>query len=168
VTFEGRFYRLREARLQPRSQHRLRLLVGGQGKQRTLPLVARYADIWNAPWMAVDEIRACNALLGRQPGDLKRTAIRGIFCWRNDAERERLADAQRRVATLVPPLPTDQLIRFLKRRSATVVGTPDEVIEQLRAFEAAGIEELVWQYVTLDSLEPLQVVAESVLPHFMA
>ncbi len=173
VTFAGRFYRLREARLQPRSKHPLRLLIGGNGRRRTLPLVARYADIWNAPWMTPDEIRECNTLLdnllhkqGRQPGDLKRTAIRVIYCWRNDTERERIADAYRRVANLVPPLPTSELIPFFKENFAALCGTPDEVIEQLRGFEAVGIEELVWQYVTLDSLDPLEVVAEVVLPHF--
>jgi alkanesulfonate monooxygenase SsuD/methylene tetrahydromethanopterin reductase-like flavin-dependent oxidoreductase (luciferase family) len=174
VTFEGRFYHLQEACLLPRSERRLRLLIGAGGKQRTLPLTARYADVWNAlPNLTVEDIRERNALLddllrheGRRPGDLKRTVARPIMCWRTAAERERMAEIYRGVVNLLPSLPTDELIQRLQEWFNALCGTPDEVIEQLRMFEAAGIEELMCQYVTLNSLEPLQVIAETVLPHF--
>src|SRR5947209_12638365 len=50
VTFEGRFYQLRSATLLPRPQRPggPRILLGGSGVKRTLPLVARYAHAWNA------------------------------------------------------------------------------------------------------------------------
>src|SRR5262245_51030842 len=47
VTFTGQYYQLREARLLPRPKRRTPVMVGGNGPKRTLPLVARYADIWN-------------------------------------------------------------------------------------------------------------------------
>jgi alkanesulfonate monooxygenase SsuD/methylene tetrahydromethanopterin reductase-like flavin-dependent oxidoreductase (luciferase family) len=173
LTFEGHYYHLREARLLPRSEHPLRLLVGGNGKQRTLPLAARYADVWNAQWTTLDELRQLNGLLdsllrkaGRQPSDLRRTAIRPIWCWRTDAERENVAEAYRSVTSLVPPLPTEQLVEVFKEQFAGLCGTPNEVVEQIRQLETAGIEELMIQYVTLNSLEPLQVIADAVLPHF--
>ena len=172
VSFEGNFYQLREALLLPRPEHRLRLLIGGNGKRRTLPLVARYADVWNAQWTTVEELRERNVLLddllrkeGRQPRDLRRTGIRLLVCWRNDKEREQVIDAYRRVpGLLLPSLPTNDLISFFRQELGAVCGTPEEVVEQLHAFEAAGIEELMWQYVTLDTLEPLEIVAEAVLP----
>jgi alkanesulfonate monooxygenase SsuD/methylene tetrahydromethanopterin reductase-like flavin-dependent oxidoreductase (luciferase family) len=102
---------------------------------------------------------------GRQPIDVKRSAIRALFCWRTDAEREELADIYRRVTSITPPLPTGDLLPLFREQFGALVGTPDEVIEQLQAFEAAGIEEVMWQYVTLDSLKPLEIIAEDVLPY---
>src|SRR5436309_15533284 len=53
VTYEGRFFQLRGATLLPRPQRvgGPPLLLGGNGPRRTLPLVARYADIWNATFL---------------------------------------------------------------------------------------------------------------------
>ena len=45
----ARFYRMHDAVCEPRPiQARLPILIGGSGPQKTLPLVARHADLWNA------------------------------------------------------------------------------------------------------------------------
>ncbi len=48
--YTGEYYRLKDAILLPRParQGGPPILVGGNGEKRTLPLVARYADQWNA------------------------------------------------------------------------------------------------------------------------
>ncbi len=49
VSFDGRFFRLREAVLPgPRRPGGPPIMIGGSGPQRTLPLVARFAGVWNA------------------------------------------------------------------------------------------------------------------------
>lgn len=172
ATFEGSYYQLREAWLLPRPEHPLRLLIGGNGKQRILPLVARYADIWNAVMIPAEQVRERNDLLddllvkaGRQPGDIRRTIAVPMLCYRSDAERERIAEVHRQVTNLVPPLATDSLDQFFKDGFAGLTGRPDQVLEQLHELEAAGIEEVMWEYITPHSLEPLHVVAEAVLPY---
>jgi F420-dependent oxidoreductase-like protein len=84
VTYEGRFYHLRGATLLPRPQRPggPRILIGGNGVKRTLPLAARYADIWNATFLPPNEFREradrLDTLLveaGRQPGDVRRTLM---------------------------------------------------------------------------------------------
>src|SRR5690242_20041980 len=82
VTHEGPFYQLHAAELRPRPQREggPPLLVGGSGPQRTLPLVARYADIWNAQHLTPEGVSARSAGLdallqeaGRPAQAVKRT-----------------------------------------------------------------------------------------------
>jgi F420-dependent oxidoreductase-like protein len=47
--FEGRYYRLRDARCEPKSMQQPHppIVLGGKGERRFLPLVAQFADHWN-------------------------------------------------------------------------------------------------------------------------
>jgi alkanesulfonate monooxygenase SsuD/methylene tetrahydromethanopterin reductase-like flavin-dependent oxidoreductase (luciferase family) len=49
VSYQGRRYSLADAQLRPLPVQRPRppLWIGGSGRRRTLPLVARYADVWH-------------------------------------------------------------------------------------------------------------------------
>ncbi|MHB2018484.1 MAG: LLM class flavin-dependent oxidoreductase, partial [Candidatus Xenobia bacterium] len=48
TTFEGKYYHLQDAMCEPKPvQSHLPIMVGGGGEQKTLRLVARYADYWN-------------------------------------------------------------------------------------------------------------------------
>lgn len=169
-TFEGRFYQLHEATLLPRPDRPTPVLVGGSGPRRTLPLVARYADRWNASGMNAEEIRERNALLddliareGRRPGDVRRTMMKAIFCGRDEAEYEaRLRGPRRQPANA--DVPQAELLDRLRTRSKAIVGAPAEVAEQIRAYEAAGIEEIMAQFFVVDDLDGLRVLAEEVLP----
>ena len=63
VTHEGRFYRFDEAVCAPRPlQARVPILIGGSGPKKTLPLVARYADLWNT-YGSPAELAASDAIL---------------------------------------------------------------------------------------------------------
>ena len=136
ASFDGQFYQVREARLLPRPQRRTPIRLGGNGPKRTLPLVARYADIWNgvglAPALFAERCALLDELLrgqGRQPHDVRRTLMVPVLCWRNAQECEaRLA--------------------------------------QLRSYAAAGVEEVMMQWISLDDIEGITVLAEEVLPHF--
>src|SRR5205807_4235996 len=66
VSFEGRAFALRGARMLPRpvQQPHPPIWVGAQGERRMLPLVARYADMWHA-FGSLDDMRRKSALLDR-------------------------------------------------------------------------------------------------------
>jgi F420-dependent oxidoreductase-like protein len=109
VTFEGQYFQLREAILLPRPQRPggPPILIGGTGPRRTLPLVARYADIWNVNGLTPDAFRerssALDALLqaqGRKPGDVRRTMMLALLFGRDMDELERQLDLRRQAPEL--------------------------------------------------------------------
>jgi F420-dependent oxidoreductase-like protein len=85
VTHTGRFYRLDRAVCNPRPvQARLPILLGGAGPRRTIPLVARSADMWNL-YGSPAEVAAADALLraaclaiGRDERQIERTTCLNV------------------------------------------------------------------------------------------
>jgi len=136
--------------------------------------VARYADIWNVNTKALPEVRERAALLdrllleaGRQPEEVRRTVNAPVFCGRTPAELERRLRGIRRWAGM-GALPLDQLVAALRTRLAAIIGTPAEVVAQLRACEEAGIAEFSVQWFDADDLEGLEDLATVVLPQVQA
>jgi alkanesulfonate monooxygenase SsuD/methylene tetrahydromethanopterin reductase-like flavin-dependent oxidoreductase (luciferase family) len=175
VTFEGRFYTLREARLLPGTGEgeSLPLMIGGNGRRRTLPLAARYADIWNAVMVGPEEFRDLNRLLdellraeGREPGSLQRTIMTTlVFGQDESALDERLSTMRSQLPAGVGWSREEQVDAWRNGRSS-IAGMPDAVIEQLRAYEAAGATEVMLQWLDMDDIEGLHALSKSVLPAF--
>src|SRR5262249_31492302 len=97
LTFEGRYFNLKEAVIQPtpKDAQSPPILVAGRGRHRTFPLAACYADAWNAMFLTPSELAVMNGLLddllvqaGRKPHDLRRTVMQGVEVGRTDAEIE--------------------------------------------------------------------------------
>ena len=170
VSYQGHFYQLREATLLPRPQHPggLRILIGGNGPKRTLPLAARYADIWNSIMISPAEFRERSAQLdklvldaGREPTAVKRTMMRGINFGRDKAEldkRLRWRANNPQLANLSLDAAIDALVQ-----QHEIVGTPDMIVEQIQSYAAAGVEELMLQWLDIDDIDGLRAFAKSVL-----
>ena len=81
ASFEGRYYHLVNAPMEPKPvQEHLPLLVGGGGEKVTLSIVAKWADEWNT-WGTPEVLQAKGAVLdrhcddlGRDPATVKRSA----------------------------------------------------------------------------------------------
>ena len=80
VSYEGRVVSLQDASLRPEpvQQPGPPIWIGGNGPQRTLPLVARFADVWHA-WGTPKSLAEANqrvddlaAEAGRDPSDIAR------------------------------------------------------------------------------------------------
>ena len=69
----GTHYTLRHAPNNPKPvQRRLPLWIGGAGEKRTLRTAARFADGWNAPYIAPEEWRRKSAVLDRWCAEIGR------------------------------------------------------------------------------------------------
>lgn len=158
LTFSGRYFRLREAVLLPRPRPGgPPILVGGNGPRRTLPLAARYAVEWNATFQPAPAYRALTARLdallirqGRDSRAVRRSMMTGIVFGRSAAEvAEKL---ERRGRT-----------REALRSRGVLVGTGEEVLEQLHELAAAGLQGIMLQWLDLDDLDGLQALAHAVV-----
>jgi F420-dependent oxidoreductase-like protein len=139
VTHDGTRYRFRDAICEPRPiQARLPILIGGTGPKKTIPTVARHADLWNAygspaALAASDAIlrAACDAV-GRDEREIERT-FNGNVVIRDSRDEAQLAWTGW-LATHRPQAGEDRLNAF---------GTVDEVAGQLDGYRAAGFDHAV-------------------------
>ena len=85
--FAGAHYTLSDAPNNPKPvQRRLPIWIGGSGEKRTLRTAARWADGWNAPYLAPAEWRRKSEVLddwcekaGRDPASIARTINVGMY-----------------------------------------------------------------------------------------
>lgn len=142
VTHDGRFYHFQDAVSCPRPlQPRLPILVGGSGPHKTLRIVARRADLWNA-YGSLEGLTASAAILdqrcaeiGRDPASIERTANLNVVVRHTRAEAEAAW-----TALLGRHQPIDG------EDSLDLAGSPDEVAAGLRAYLAAGFSHLIWVF----------------------
>jgi alkanesulfonate monooxygenase SsuD/methylene tetrahydromethanopterin reductase-like flavin-dependent oxidoreductase (luciferase family) len=104
--------------------------------------------------------------VGRQPHDVQRTIALWVFCGRNEAELEARIAYVRQSFPALAPLPLAKLFEAMRSHISLFVGAPTEVIERLRAYEAAGVSEVMLQWGGVDDQAGLELLAEHVLPHF--
>ncbi len=169
--FQGRFYRLEEgAELRPKRAGGPRILIGGNGPKRTLPLVARYADIWNGTFLSPTDFRQRSAALdadiraaGRQPKAVRRTMMHAVFFGRDRAELERRL-APRRATAQLSAKPIDEVVDIMRKGWQGLVGTPQMIAEQIAAYAEAGVAELMLQWLDLDDMDGLRAFAAGILP----
>ena len=148
MTYEGRFFRLRDAQQRPVPSRHIPIVVGGVGP-RTLDLVRTHADWWNVPIHELDRL---------------------------DERRDRAGDARVSVQTMVAVVPSEAdrpaVTDLVARRfggtglaAMTVVGTPPELAAHFASLRARGIERFyVWfsDFAPPDTLRRFGEVIDSV------
>ena len=159
VTFDGKYYQLREATVLPRPLHPggPRILVGGNGEKRTLPLVAKYADEWNAVFLKPADLTRLNACLdevmksaGREPKSVRRSMMTGLRFGRSRKELDVQLSAR------------NQTAEELHKRGI-IVAVGEEIKEQVTELEKTGLQRLMLQWLELDDLKGLESLAKVVL-----
>ena len=157
VSFDGDFYRLRDAVLMPRSPRPggPPIVIGGNGPRRTLPLAARYADEWNAVFATPERFAELDARLdellheaGRPEEQVRRTLMTRVVFGRTTADVERKLGGER----------ADELVA-----RGIIVGTAPEVTERLGRLDEAGVQRVMLQWLETEDIDGLEAMAQSVL-----
>jgi alkanesulfonate monooxygenase SsuD/methylene tetrahydromethanopterin reductase-like flavin-dependent oxidoreductase (luciferase family) len=155
TTIHGNHYQVAEAYCEPKPNPLPPIVIGGT-RPRMLRLVARYADWWNVSWRGIETYsqlvaeceRACNEV-GRDPATLRRSWFGGCICAENETELRQLN--------------TDNITAEI-----ALVGTPQQVIEQMQSFIDLGIDhfELALPFEHPMSKHCFELLANEVLPAF--
>jgi F420-dependent oxidoreductase-like protein len=163
LRFEGEHYHLDDLDAQPgpvQTPHPP-LIMGGSGGRRSAALAARYADEYNTPFPALDEVRERRAALERACADAGRemlpfSVMTGVVLGADEAElRDRAARLEERsgFARLVEEPP-----------SGWIVGTIEAAAEQLGALAAAGVDRVMCQHLLHDDLDAVALIGEQLAP----
>ena len=165
ASFEGKHYRLERAVCAPKPVQRpLKTWIGGMGEKKLLRMVARYADGWNAmPGVAVEAMRKkmdvlrrhCD-VVGRDYASIEKSLF--ILCCVVDDE----AELRARGAELEKALGTADVIRA--GRKIRTAGTPEQVAETLRGFQALGFDYFIAMFPYKQDAEMLQRFSQQVMP----
>ena len=165
--FDGQYFQLKDGILLPRPQRPggPPILIGGNGRTRTLPLVARYATEWNALMTTPEEFASLNNHLddllaeqSRDAGEVKRSMMVGCIFGVDDSQvAERVAGRTKGERS------ADDL-----RKRGVIVGTPVQMAEQLHQLNQAGVQRVMLQWLDLDDIEGLEIISQEVLPKLVS
>ena len=168
ASFDGRYYRLREADVRPKPEPgRPTVLIAGGGEKRTLPLVAKHAHEWNCVDLSARclpaQVRAAGRILRRDwarpwrdpahddDDGPHRGDARGVGGGSGAADAAP-GPAQPHVAT--------GLHRVAPRAGGAIMGAPDEIVDRIGRLAEAGIDEI--------DVHLVQPLVEQLVPDWLA
>jgi F420-dependent oxidoreductase-like protein len=158
-TFEGRYYRIEGALNFPRpiQPNGPPIMIGGGGEQRTLKLVAQYADMCNifgdpaTVRHKMDVLERHCETVGRDPGTIVKTRLGSLIIRKTDAEAERIFEQ----ILNRPGINKDWA------RAAFIVGGPDRVVEQAQQLLDAGLDGLIFNMPLMEDPEAIELAGKT-------
>lgn len=165
TTFSGQHYEVHGLPNLPApvQQPRPPIHVGGAGERRTLPIVARYADVWNLPTYGLADFARKRAVLAEQCATIGRdpASIRVAY--------ETVMVVAPDDATLAEVLPKAQR-RFAGDgwglEAGGCVGTPERIIDRMHELVEQGVSLFTVFCHDRGSDETLALIGEQIAPAF--
>ena len=155
--FNGTHYQLSDSPGLPKpvQQPGPPIIVGGGGPRKTAGLAAQYASEWNRAFVSLDawttsaaNVRAACESIGRDPASLSMSV--GLIACVGTTEAE-IAHRAGRIGREVDEL-----------RKNGAAGSPQEVVDKLAGYLAAGAQRVYFQIMDLDDLDHLDLIATQV------
>lgn len=172
VSYPGKHFTLEDAQMHPVPVRPtgVPMMIGGSGERRTLRMVARFADEWNATASSLEDYRHkvevldkhCDAV-GRDRARIAQSIMAGHIIGTTQAE---LRDRAKRIQNVVPSLQglaVDDLLQMVRDRG-WLVGTPEEIIEAIRARAALGVSRIMIQTLDQEDMSALELFGSAVIP----
>ena len=162
IDFAGEHFTVKTMPIKPGpvQQPRPPIVVGGVGEKYTLPLVARYADVWNVPTYALGELdrkasvlRSLCAEIGRDPSAIV-LSIEAVMALAPD---DASLPGVRQLAEKRFGVPAFGL------KEGGLVGTPQAIVDRLHELNELGFGQIVLFTHDRGSDETLELLASEVV-----
>jgi alkanesulfonate monooxygenase SsuD/methylene tetrahydromethanopterin reductase-like flavin-dependent oxidoreductase (luciferase family) len=162
IDFVGKHFTVKDMPIKPGPVQRPRppIVVGGVGEKYTLPLVARFADVWNVPTYALGELdhkisvlRSLCAKIGRDPSTILLSIEAVMALAADDAS----LPAVRQLAEKRFGVPAFGLAE------GGLVGTPTTIVDRLHELIDLGFGQIVVFTHDRASDETLELLATQVI-----
>ncbi len=134
------------------------IIIGGHGTKRTPQLAAKYADEFNVGFSRedvvaaqFDRVREACVAIDRPPDEITRSNALVVCCGRDEPEVGRRARAIGRDAA--------------ELRENGIAGSPQECVEAIGRYAAAGSQRVYLQVLDMTDLDHLDLIAAEVMPH---
>jgi F420-dependent oxidoreductase-like protein len=166
-TFDGRHYRLDdlEARPKPVQRPHPPLIMGGNAGPRSAALAAAYADEYNTAFPTEEDVRARRQRINEACSAAEREPIpfsimTSLIVGADEGE---LRD---RTARLLDKVGIEQsATEFLADPPpAWLVGTVDQVLEQMQGLREAGVARIMCQHLLHDDLDAVALIGRELAP----
>jgi alkanesulfonate monooxygenase SsuD/methylene tetrahydromethanopterin reductase-like flavin-dependent oxidoreductase (luciferase family) len=164
TTFAGKHYTVDDLPNLPGpvQQPRPPVHIGGAGPKLTLPLVARYADVWNVPTYALDKLDELSAVLdaeceqiGRDPSEITRSIEAVLVTAPAESLDSAISVGRRRYGG--PGFGLDE---------GGFIGTPDVIVDRVGQLVEKGFASFIFMTHDRAATETLELLAAEVVPHF--
>ena len=134
----------------PVQQPRPPIIVGGGAKPRTVGAAVRFADEYNTVFPSVDEAAERRHILDDAAREAGRAPLRfsmmiGCLVGRDQAEVDARLGRYRELVSPEPP---------------PITGTVEQVVEQLQAYEAVGVERAMLQHLVHEDVDMVTVLGD--------
>jgi alkanesulfonate monooxygenase SsuD/methylene tetrahydromethanopterin reductase-like flavin-dependent oxidoreductase (luciferase family) len=153
ASFEGKYYRIKNAYCEPKPDPIPPLMIGGGGEKVALKLVAKYANWWNytdTPEVYAHKLQVLHnhcETVGRDINEITKT-------W--DGLQMIIAETESQAKQIYE--------KSIFRRREAVVGTPLQVAEKLKAYINLGVDIFFLRFDDFPNLAGLKLFIEEVMP----
>lgn len=165
ASFSGKYYTLVDVPFEPKplQQPHPPILIGGIGEKRTLPLVAKYANMWNIPMLTPEQIRVKSQVLERlcqeiqrDCDEIERSILTPVYIRTDPAE----------VKTLLERIAGLRGIPIEEARKMILAGTPEEIRQQMQAYIDVGVTHFIvnLRRPGLYDRDAVRIFAKEVIP----
>ncbi|MFA1610845.1 LLM class flavin-dependent oxidoreductase [Halobellus rubicundus] len=177
ASFDGDHYQIEDAPCAPApvQEPHPDILVGGQGEEVTLKLVAKHADVWNTDVFNGDVetlehkigvIEDHCETVGRDPDEIEYSWDGHVICTRDEEKFDRLLDLMTPIQFEEEyqdqaPIRTEE-----DAREFFVMGTPEECAEAIERRIEAGVTKFQCWFVDFPDTSGMELFADEVIPQF--